>query len=382
MLSRDWGSDTLERFRYQAEVTLPYLLSALLSQNDILAVIPEHMEDIALETTTGWRFIQVKTRDPERGLWTASELFSKGSGALRSLYRTYRLTEGTDHSLELVLEGAIKTSDLIGSLRPHRDRSQLVQIVMDRLGATRASAEDFLRRVTLNESSPHRSTIHATNGRLLHECTQSLTLPELEALHNSLLQEIERAMRCQRLSSLWPRSVVHPQNRSTVMEERLSAKTLDANRLSWFVEQLTREERPLLKRFVEPGSGPVSPLTQKLVLGGAPDGLIQRARILQANAHHQRYVRASQDLTAKDVFRADLHERILTYAETAAALSESSARPAVEMWEYLLDKFDRNAGNIDRNNLVRADPMLLLGESCILADQCDFNWGDTSNAPE
>ena len=104
---RNAGSDTLARFRYQAEVTLPYCVSALLSANDIVAVVAEHHEDIALKTKTGWRFLQVKSRNPERGLWRAADLFAKG-GALRSLYRTYLATVGEDHSLELVLEGAVK----------------------------------------------------------------------------------------------------------------------------------------------------------------------------------------------------------------------------------------------------------------------------------
>ena len=382
MSDRDWGSDTLARFRYQAEVTLPYCLSALSSQNDILAVIPEHLEDIALETETGWRFLQVKSRDPERGLWTASQLFSKKGGALRSLYRTYLLTNGEDHSLELVLEGAVKTNDVIRMLRPHEDRSPLVPMVMDKLRASRASAEDFLRRVTLNESAPHRSVIHSTNGRLLHELVPSLTHPELEALHSSFLAEIERAMRCERLSALWPRSVAHPDRRSTTMEERIRAKTLDDKRLSRIAEPLSRAGRPLLKRFVEPGSGPVSPLAQKLVLGGATLDLIERARNLQANARHQRFVRASQDLENKDELLTDLHERLLTYAHTAGAIHKSSTRPAISMWDHLLEKFDSHAANIDRNNLVRADPMLLMGESCILSDQCTFNWGETSDVSE
>ena len=382
MSDRDWGSDTFARFRYQAEVTLPYCLSALSSQNGILAVIPEHLEDIALETTTGWRFLQIKSRNPERGLWTAPELFSKKGGALRSLYRTYLLTIGEDHSLELVLEGAVKTNDVIGKLRPHQDHSQLVPMVMDKLGASQASAEDFLRRVTLNGSAPHRSVIHATNGRLLHELAPSLTLTELESLHGSFLAEIEKAMRCEPLNPLWLRSVAHPENRSTTTEERLRAKTLDTNRLSRIGEPLSRVGRPLLKRFVETGSGPVSPLMQKLVLGGATLDLIQQARNLQANANYQRFVRASQNLAVNDDLLTDLHARLLTYAHTAAAIHESSPRPAIKMWDHLLDKFDRHAGNIDRNNLVGADPMLLMGESCILSDQCDFSWGGTSSVAE
>ena len=300
MPDRDWGSDTLARFRYQAEVTLPYCLAALLSEHEILAVIPEHLEDIALRTTTGWRFLQVKSRDPERGLWKASDLLAENGGALRSLYRTYSLTTGEDYPLELVLEGAVKTSDVITALRPHQDRSELVSLVMAKLNTSQASAEDFLRRVTLNESAPHRTAVHATNARLLHEHAPSLTYHELEALHSSFLDEIERAMRCEPLGELWPRSVVDPQSRSTEAERRdFGQRRFDERRLAGIAEMLTRAERPLLRRFVESGSRPVSSLTQKLLVGGATADLIQLARNLHANAHHQRFVRASQDLFGK-----------------------------------------------------------------------------------
>ena len=382
MSDGDWGSDTLARFRYQAEVTLPYCLSALLSQNDIFAVIPEHLEDIALETRTGWRFLQVKSRNPERGLWRAPDLFAQKGGALRSLYRTYLLTRGEDYSLELVLEGAVKTKDVIGMLRPDEDRSQLVPMVMGKLGASRESAEDFLRRVTLNESAPHRSVINATNAWLLHKHAPSLTQPELEALHRALLEEIEKAMRCERSGAHWPRSIVHPKRRSTRTQERIRAKTLNAERLSQIAELLSGAGRPLLKRFVEPGSRPVSPLTQKLDLGGATAELIEIARNLKANALYQRFVHASQNLSVSDALFTDLHERLLAYAHTAAAIHESSARPAVGMWDYLLERYGSHAGNIDHNNMVRADPMLLMGESCILSDQCEFNWGGTSDGAE
>ena len=292
-VDRDVGSDTLARFRYQAEVTLPFCVSAILFENDIEAVIAEHLEDIALKTKSGWRFLQVKSRNPERGLWRAADLFAKG-GALRSLYRTYLLTEGENHPLELVLEGAVRTDDPIRMLRPDQDISQLVPMVMDKLKTTQGVAEDFLRRTILNESASHRAEIHATNARLLHQHAPSLTQPELEALHDALLEEIEKAMRCEPLSALWPRCVVHPEKRFGTTEERLRAKTLDANRLSAIAEPLTSAGRPLLKRLVERGGGPVSALTQKLVLGGATSNLIERARNLHANALHHRLVRTAQ----------------------------------------------------------------------------------------
>ena len=375
MTNSDPGSDTLARFRYQAEVTLPYCLAMLSGQEDILAVMPEHLEDIALKTNTGWRFLQVKSRNPERGLWTASDLLKPRGGALRSLYRTYLLTVGTDYPLELLLEGAVKTRDPIRSLYARADRTELVQRVMSVLRAPQSSAEDFVRRLTLNESLSSRPDIHATNSRLVHELAPSLTRPELEALHGALLTEIERAMRCEPLSALWPRSVIHPNNRSSTTQARLSAKTLDRARLSSIAQNLSTEGRPLLRRFVQPGSKPQTSLTQKLVLGGAPPTLIERARTLQANARYQRMVRASQNLMDNPETLDDLRERLLTYAQTATALHESSDRPAVRMWADLLDKFDRHASDIDRNNLVRADSMLLLGETCILADDCAFDWG-------
>ena len=374
MSDGDWGSDIFARFRYQAEVTLPYCVSAVLFENDIVAVVPEHLEDIALETGTGWRFLQVKSRNPERGLWQVSDLFVKG-GALRSLYRTYLLTAGEERSLELVLEGAVKPKDRIGMLRRGEDRSELVPMVMDKLGACPASAGDFLSRVTLNEGATHRTDIHATNARLLHQHAPSLTQPEVESVHDSLLVEIEKAMRSDRMGALWPRSVVHPQRRSTVMDERRLAKTLNAERLAGIAEVLSAAGRPLLKRLVERGSRPVSPLTQKLVVGGATDELIEQARNLKANAEYQRFVRASQKLAGEEALTIDLHERIRTYAYTAAAMHGTAAQPAIKMWAYLLEMFGNHAGSIDRNNLVRGDPMLLMGEGCILSDQCEFNWG-------
>ena len=380
MTDRDWGADTLARFRYQAEVTLPYCLSVLSPHSDIQAVIPEHLEDIALRTNTGCRFIQVKTRNPERGLWTASDLFLKNGGALRSLYRTYLLTANENHSLELVLEGAVKPNDPIQALYPDHARAPLVPMVVNHLRATHGSAEDFLRRVTLNDSMHHRSAIHATNARLLHDLATSLTRPALEALHASLLAEIEKAMRCESLGPLWPRSVLHPLDRPTTSADRIRRKTLDSARLAPIAPPISGVTRPLLRRFVEPAGRVPSPLVQKLLLGGAPPTIVDLARNLQANARHQRFERASLSLEDQNDVLADLQERILTHAQTVAALRESSDRPAAAIWHDLLGGFHANAAHIDRHNVVHADPMLLMGEACILSDDCLFDWGRASDA--
>ena len=79
-----------------------------------------------------------------------------------------------------------------------------------------------------------------------------------------------------------------------------------------------------------------------------------------------------------DALLTDLEERICTYADTAAAMNASSAEPAIGIWGYLLDKFGTHAADIDRHNLVSSDPMLLMGESCILSNECVFDWGGTT----
>ena len=88
-------------------------------------------------------------------------------------------------------------------------------------------------------------------------------------------------------------------------------------------------------------------------------------------------MRKTQKVAPDDALVTDLHERIRTYADTAAAMHASSPQPAIEMWSYLLDRFGTHAAEIDRHKLVGADPMLLMGESCILSDECVFDWGGT-----
>ena len=374
MTGGDWGADTLARFRYQAEVTLPYCLAVFGRSAEIVAVVPEYLEDIALQTTNGWRFLQVKSRNPERGLWKLSDLLSK-KGALRSLYRTYLITAPQDYPLELILEGAIKTDDPIAALRLNQDRAHLVPIVAGRLKIKNKNAEAFLERVALDESAHSRGSIQATNRLLLHELLPSHTQPEIEAVHVALLEEIEKAMRCDRLSPFWPRAIVHPAKRSSALSEKLRFKTLDLPRLLRITGPLPGTDRPLLRRLVVTGSDPLSMLEQKLHRGGAPPNLIELARNLCANAQHYRFSKDAQRLGGDDAKIEDLHERIMTYAETANAVHESSEKPAVGVWSELLQRFDQSAGSIDQNNIVQADPMLLLGEACILSDQCRFGWG-------
>ena len=103
----DTGSDTFRRHRYQAEVAISFCVDCVLIGN-VASVIPEHLEDLAIEFADGsWRIIQIKTRDPGQAPWTLAALLGSDGGAFKSLLRTHRALAGIGGRIgyELRLEG-------------------------------------------------------------------------------------------------------------------------------------------------------------------------------------------------------------------------------------------------------------------------------------
>ena len=378
MNSRDWGPDTLRRFRYQAEIAVPYCLAAASNVGSIAAVVPEHHEDIALDCGSSWRYLQVKSRDPDLGLWTLALLLKK-RGALRSLYRTHRCVGGQNHTLELILEGAPKSTDLIMRLKSGEDHSELVPRVAEALDISEIAAGTFLDRVVLNGAPPPRHSIAAQNRDLIHSQAPHLTWPEVEALHERLLGEIDRAMRADRIGPLWPRSIAHPSRRSSKIVARTIAKTLSQESLRSILEPSMGIPRPVLRRLVEPGGGPVTPLHRKLMIGGAGTTIIHQARNLQANARREHLTRAAQGKPVDSPMLDDLHQRIETHATARAGVHADLQKPAPRIWADLVELFDSRAASIDQGGILRRDPMLLLGEACDLSDRCVFGWGEATH---
>ena len=378
MKSRDWGTDTLRRFRYQAEIAVPYCLAAASDKDGIAAVIPEHHEDIALDCGSSWRFLQVKSRNLDLGLWTLAQLLKKG-GALRSLYRTHICVGGQDHTLELVLEGAPKSTDLIMHLRNGEDRSELVPRVASALQISEDNAETFLDRVVLNAAPAPRDSIAAQNRDLIHSQAPNLTWPEVAGLRERLLGEIERAMRADRIGPLWPRSIVRPSRRSAEAVARLEAKTLSGDLLRSILSSSIGTPQPVLRRLVEPGGGPLTPLHRKLMFGGAGATIIDQARNLQANARREHLIRSAQGKRVDSAHLDDLHQRIETHATARVEIHANLEKPAPRIWADLVELFDSRVASIDRGGILQRDPMLLLGEACDLSDGCVFGWGEAAH---
>ncbi len=85
--AEDHGSNTIHRFRYQDLCVVPLCVQALHPDTAIESIYPEYVEDIAVEETDRWRFIQVKTRSQDQPKWSLNNLLA--SGALASLWRAF-----------------------------------------------------------------------------------------------------------------------------------------------------------------------------------------------------------------------------------------------------------------------------------------------------
>jgi hypothetical protein len=375
----DYGGDVLRRFRYQAEIAIAYCISAVLPGSEIEAVIPEFLEDIALLCTGGrYRFLQVKSRNEDLGLWTWAQLVGK-KGALRSLMRTHRCAGNTAHSLELVLEGACKRDDPIQQLKDGGDRSALLGPVMAALEIEEAEASTFLALITLNSPPPQRSAIAATNQALISSQAPDLNGTEIARVHSLLVDALEDAMRAERIGALWPRTVVHPARRSSDLNDRIVAKTLSRDKLKTIFNPSVASPRRALTHLVTPGSEPLSALNRKMLEGGAPDDIIYQARVLQANAQQEHLVRAARGRLAGADQIGDLHLRLKVHAEALVARHHGAPAPARLIWADLLDACASHATTVDQYNLLHRDPMLLLGEACDLSNNCTFAWGRSTD---
>ena len=371
----DSGSDTAARYRYQAEVTLPFCLNCALG-TDIYSVVPEHIEDICLEGVSSWRFIQVKSRNPDLGLWILSDLVSKG-GALRSLYRTHKQTETVSTSLEMILEGATKPKDLIEELKAdgNHESQKLVSRVLESLEITADAATSFLKRVVILRPPPPRQFIRDSNIALIQQQNVDLSYQKVVRIYEELIAEIERAMRAEALGPNWPSFVKDPASAMPMHVERLNAKRLTRAMLRQKVSPLSTQPRQLLKQITDSSSSNISILERKLAAGGATDGIKSLARDLHANAQSRLLSLQSANLFPNEDIIADLNQRLKTYAISKAASYERSQKPAIEIWNSLLSELTANVAGIDLNKLMGADPLLLLGQVCDLSDNCVLDWG-------
>ncbi len=195
----DSGSTTLSRFIYQAHIAFSFCVDCALGST-VESVIPEHIEDIAVRQKGHWRFIQIKTKDPELGAWRLSDLLSE-SGGLRSLLRTRRVLGNLECSLELYLEGAVARGDPAEELTkiPSERSPALYGKVAPRLDMSAEECRNFLDRVRVHPRQPPRELVMARNLRILSGYAPGLSAAHLREIHDRVIGAIIQAMTRERL---------------------------------------------------------------------------------------------------------------------------------------------------------------------------------------
>jgi hypothetical protein len=194
-------------------------------------------------------------------------------------------------------------------------------------------------------------------------------------IYESLMSEVERAMRAESIGPNWPAYVTRHSDGDRDKQERLKAKRLTRELLIRKVAPLSSPPKKLLTKAVDSTTAHISPLETKLSMGGATDAIIQLARDLRASSQAHLFDYQATHLFANEDLIADLNQRLKVYAVSKAAQYASADKPAINVWNSLLTELTANAAGIDLQGIMNEDPMLLLGQICDLSDNCVVDWG-------
>lgn len=371
----DSGSDAFERFRYQAMIAVPFCVDCGLGGRT-LSIIAEHIEDVAIQLDDSWRFIQVKTRDLQRGPWRISHLLTD-SGALRSLLRSHRALSGVPCTLEAFLEGPVDRKDPLSRFddRGSPEFLECVEQIRTKLGLDGGELKSFIERVRVRPNLPHREYVQSYNLDFLGRAAPDVTSADLRSIHQELVEAICAAMAGNQTFVHYPRSVVDPESVPTGSRATVEGKRLTRDRLREMCARLAEKPRPLIARMVAPELGQPSVLEQKLIAGGASQQIVVDAKELRANAAMQKFKLLA--IGGLDDEIEDVRQSLRLRANSQVALHEDKPRPAREIWDGLFQILTQQASAIDpKNHFGRAE--FLLGEVCDLADECTTNWGVAS----
>jgi len=336
-------------------------------------VVPEHIEDVAVQYAWGWLFVQIKTRDPGLGPWRLRDILPPGSG-LPSLLRAHRAATGVDARFELQLEGSVKRGDPIEELlEANATRSELLRTEVARgLALEEAECAVFLHRLHVREM-PLRGSIREMNLALIGELAPFLTGATQVTVEDGLVQEVSDAMALERLGSSWPRCLFQEQEPAGELSPRVAAKRITADRLDRFRKLLDPSlRRPLLRPDDTPAHE-ASQLVRKLRDGNADDRLVELAKTLRSNAVRHEIEGMSRDLMGDDRLE-DLRQRLLVYTSLLPAIHGEGPQPAARIFSAARAEIQANAENIDPYWLFGRDTPTLLGELCELSDQCLMRW--------
>ena len=370
----DTGTDTIKRYRYQAQLALPFCL-ACARKYKVRSIIMEHFEDIVVECDDYWHFIQVKTRNAERGHWKLPDAID----GLKSLYRTFSETSDLKAKYSLYIEGAIAVTDDLNALTLSSSSmdisNDIVQKISQKLDIENSKCRDFLESVTVHANQPPRAHITSYNIRLMGQGSASSSIREIESLEEKLTDEILRAMSCDRLDNLLYRYIAKAEELEDEIKARIDAKRLTASNIADIIGSLASGDYPLLLRITDLHEPSPTNLQKKLIAGGATERIIKNAKELRANASIREVeIRSSGFINQEDRI-VDVQIRITTLTNSIVEEHDELEKPAKIIWRKVLNELTQKKETVDPHRIYKQDPYLLLGAVCGISDECRIDWG-------
>lgn len=372
------GVSTFERFRWQAKLAVRAWLESLVDA-DLLAVVCEHVEDLALVTVSGYRFAQLKTRD--RGSWSAAKICGTGH-AVHRLCDSYKLAHEAgivgSSEFEVWLEGP--PSEDRATTQFFSDPTQATDELKRKIrafGVQGRQLADFLSRLSVKCQQPSRASVDAMNAWQMGAIWPAMTMQQIELLYERLLATAEAAQ----AATSSPASV-----RATIelarsspgdadLWEPITAQVLSARMLRALCPPLpTDTDVDLIARAT---AGQASVLELKMARAGASETTVRGA--LQARAEADAAAagaRAAGHMDRESESR--LEARLLSTATSITTLAQlgvsAGSRPGEHIYHQLMGQA-ANTAALDTDNLYNRDHRLVVGHLCTVSDQCRFDWG-------
>lgn len=372
------GIGTFQRFRWQAKLAVRAWLQVLAGAVTV-AVVCEHVEDLAIVEVTGFRFAQLKTRD--KGSWSASKICASGH-AIERLVASYKHAEAAKivalSRFEVWLEGPpSEDKDTTAFFANPAGATEAIKRKIRGFGLTGRKLSDFLSRLTVHCHQPARQSVDAVNVRAIGAIWPALPMQQVEALYEKLLAVAEAAQS----ASEPPASV-----RNVLMNARGNPGTAAV----WepiISQSLTREQLQSLcpplptdsneDLIARAAAGDASILELKLVRAGANPATVKQALLARADSDiAATSARAAGSMTPVD--EAALDQRLIGSATSLAALASSNgstqSRPAEFVFHSLMSN-TANTAALDVDGLYNRDPRLIVGHLCGVSDACRYGWG-------
>lgn len=380
----DVGSETLGRFRYQAELAARFAI-AMLAGEPIDRIFCELHEDYVVVFSDGRSpcLVSVKHLEPSQPRWTLQALCQDGGVA-----HLYSRWVATGRVASCLLQtnsglrgGAGNAAELAEACRRGdadelRDWSRTLAPLVD--AESEEDCAGFLPTLRVEDRLPDRNHLRAANlVEHAPRCLAALARDHSasEQTYDAIVSAIERASRNE-LESGATLAMSDPERLEIAGELRslLESKTVTAAGLKAVLAGQVPIRGPSIGVLADSGPSSAFRLTAKLREGGVGPTGVRNARSLRLNwiGHCNRWRPGLPQVT--DPFD-DVASKVLTAAHEAEnAARVDGKRYAAAMEAELAERLRR--GTISIPGDPTSDGRLLLGCAYELTNDCHIYWSD------